>query len=98
MTAPTPNPNVVFLGFSSYVGCASVNGAIGLDKTQAKFYETDAGYFGNAPHCGDTTQMESELAYFMGHGNIDYEFKDNHLILRDTNNQTLYFKKSTDKH
>lgn len=92
LTTPTPNPNVVFLGFSSYVGCASVNGAIGLDKTQAKFYETDAGYFGNMPYCQDITDMENELAYFVGRGNIDYEFKDNHLILRDTKNQTLYFK------
>lgn len=94
LTAPTPSDDLVFLGFSSYIGCASVNGVIGLDRTKAKFYKTNAGYFGNAPHCGDITQMENELAYFVGRGNIEYEFKDSRLILRDNTQQTLYFKAS----
>lgn len=93
LNAPTPNNAWEFLSFSSYAGCASLHSVIGLDKTQAKFYQTGAGYFGDAPYCDDTTQMEGELATFVGSGNIKYEFKDNYLILRDNNNQTLFFKK-----
>lgn len=95
LIAPTPNDRVVFLGVSSYAGCASLNGVIGLDKTQATIHATDVGFFGDAPYCGDTTQMENALMTFIGGGDVNYEFIDGHLILRDGDNQTLFFKKQS---
>lgn len=94
LLAPTIDENRAYAGFSSYVGCASIHGVIGLDKNKPYFYKTDAGYFGNAPYCQDITEMENTLADFIGEGDITYEFQDTLLILRDKQQQTLFFKQS----
>lgn len=82
--------------FSVYVGCATVNSVIGMDKYEPKFHPTQVGYLGNAPYCEGDTEMEIALAKFIGGDVVDYVLSEHYLILQDSHHQTLYFKPKAD--
>lgn len=79
---------------TAYAGCAAMTGIVGLEPAHAKILPSDSGFEGNAPYCGDTTEMEVGLANLFGLQSFTYHFEQSHLYLTDTLGRVMIFKPS----
>ncbi|MDO4427007.1 MAG: hypothetical protein Q4B88_02650 [Moraxella sp.] len=77
---------------TAYAGCTAMTGIVGLKPAEAKILPSDSGFEGNAPNCGDTTEMEVGLANLFGLQSFTYHFEQSHLYLTDTLGRVMIFK------
>lgn len=77
--------------FSVDAGCNYNGGIVGFDKTVNKLVKINTVSFSTLVGC--YPNHENTIHHFIQNNNIRYQVDEKQLLLKDDNNQTLFFKK-----